>query len=240
MIVPIGAAVYFGTHSSGIKTIKRSSTSQVAKARISPKSKFSTQPTASTNAPSCTAAQLTITTPTDSDDYRALYNAYIQAIGMNQEFHAKMIENTSGTSCSLGGGIPRMERIVVTGSQPEALSATSPPLPDGVTIIVEGQPPAGPVFTLAPAAKAEIWYGSDSAKPNPAGHVNSATTRLTDLVSCVEVFSIPTPSGSVSVPGPVQKCDNFQPLFLNNYSYFFPLSQKLTTVLPKSDVSLLR
>ncbi|WP_298209269.1 hypothetical protein [Ferrimicrobium sp.] len=55
-----------------------------------------------------------------------------------------------------------MERIVVTGYQSETLPATSPPLPDGVIINVEGQPPVGPVFTLAPTAKAgTIGEGCD-------------------------------------------------------------------------------
>ena len=213
--------------------------SHVAKPTTSPKSKITTQPTTSTNAPSCTAAQLMIMTPTMSLYYDPRLNTSIMAIGMSGEAHAKIIENTSGTSCSLGGGVPTIERIVVTGSQSAALSSTSLPSANGTKINVQGQPPAGPVFTLAPAAKAEIWYGSDSVQPNPAGHAHSGTTRFTDLISCVEVFSIPTPSGSVTVPGPIQKCANYQPQFINNYDYFFPLSQSLTPDLPKSDVPLL-
>jgi hypothetical protein len=63
-------------------------------------------------------------------------------------------------------------------------------------------------FTLAPAAKAEIWYASNGVKLNPAGHAQTATTRVADLISCVEIWSKPTPLGPVTVPGPIQKCDN--------------------------------
>lgn len=240
VIVAVGATMYYlGASSSGARATGGAPASHVAKPTTSPKSKITTQPTTSTNAPSCTAAQLMITTPTKGGYYDALRNTYGMAIGMNRELHAKIIENTSGTSCSLGGGVPTIERIVVTGSQSAALSSTSLPSANGTKINVQGQPPAGPVFTLAPAAKAEIWYGSDDVQPNPAGHAQSGTTRFTDVISCVEVFSIPTPSGSVTVPGPIQKCANYQPQFINNYDYFFPLSQSLTPDLPKSDVPLL-
>jgi hypothetical protein len=156
------------------------------------------------------------------------------AIGMNRELHAKIIENTSGTSCSIGGHIPRVERIVVTGSQSSASSSTSLPSADGTSITVQGQPPAGPVFTLAPAAKAD-WYLSTGVHPNPVGRAHSATTRLTDLISCVEVWSIPTPSGPVTLPGPVQKCANYQPMSINDYYFFYPLSHTLTGFLPQAE-----
>ncbi|WP_276970043.1 hypothetical protein [Ferrimicrobium acidiphilum] len=236
MIVAVGATMYYlGVSSSGTRTSGQPSTSHVAKAGTSAKSKITTRPTASTNAPSCTAAQLMVATPTVNGSYSPRTNSYGQAIGMNKETHAKVIENTSGTSCSLGGGIPKLERIVVAASQSAALSSASLPSADGQTINVEGQPPAGPVFTLAPAAKAEIWYLSDTVKPNPVGRAHSAATHLNDLVSCVEIWSIPTPSGPVTVPGPIQKCANFQPLFLNNYYFFYPLSQTFTAFLPKAE-----
>jgi len=240
VIVAVGATVYYlGASSSGARTTGNAPASHVAKPTTSQNSKITTQPTASTNAPSCTAAQLMIATPTDGGYFDSVRNTYGMAIGMNRELHAKVIENTSGASCSLGGGIPELKRIVVTGSRSAALSSASLPSANGTSINVEGQPPAGPVFTLAPATKAEIWYASDGAKQNPAGHAQSGTTRATDLVSCVEVFSIPTPSGPVTVSGPIQKCANYQPQSINNYDYFFPLSQSLTPFLPKSDVPLL-
>jgi hypothetical protein len=241
LTVPVGAALYFSASSASLKTTGHPTTPQPTKVSTSSKPKITTQPTVATNAPPCSAAQLAITTPAGVDyPYIPNENRYLYAIGMNQVFHAKVIENTSAASCSLGGGVPRLERIVVTASRTAAMSTTSAPLPDGVTINIDAQPPTGPVFNLAPAAKAEIWYGSNSVKPNPAADVNPGNPNVAEFVSCIEVFSIPTPAGSVTVPGPIQKCGNYQPQFLNNYGYFFPSSQTLTKFLPNSDVAILR
>ena len=147
VIVAVGATMYYlGASSSGARVTRDAPASHVAKPTTSPNSKITTQPTASTNAPSCTTAQLMISTPAQGGYYDSLRNSYGMAIGMNRELHAKIIENTSGTSCSLGGRLPRIERIVVTGSQSAALSSASLPSANATKINVQGQPPAGPVF----------------------------------------------------------------------------------------------
>jgi len=241
LVISAGVAVYFvAAHPSTSSSPTTSSRS--TKASPSKLAKSTAQPTASTSAPSCVASQLTITVPT-GEYYSPLSMSYGYSIGMTQQFHAKVIENTSGASCSVGGGVPKMERIEVVSSRSAALSSPSLPPPDGVSVNIQAQPSAGSVFTLAPGAKAEIWYLSTDAKQNPAAtnfpaKGTSAYQRMisTPPVPCVEVFSIPTPSGAVVVGGPTEKCGGYQPLFITNYSYFFPLSRSVTPIAPKSDV----
>lgn len=241
LVMAIGLAIYFVTvHTSTSSSTAASSRSTTAGTTKS--SKLTFQPTASTSAPSCVASQLTITVPT-GEYYSPLSMSYGYSIGMTQQFHAKVIENTSGVSCSVGGGVPKIERIEVISSRSAALSSSSLAPPDGVTVNIQAQPSAGSVFTLTPGAKAEIWYLSTDAKQNPAATSfpakgTSAYQQMisTPPVSCVEVFSIPTPSGAVVVDGPTEKCGGYQPLLIINYSYFFPLSRSVTPIAPKSDI----
>ena len=86
VIVAVGATMYYlGASSSGARATGNAPASHVAKPTTSPKSKITTQPTTSTNAPSCTAAQLMIMTPTMSLYYDPRLNTSIMAIGMSGE-----------------------------------------------------------------------------------------------------------------------------------------------------------